>query len=112
MFLNVFQSHHTQSGQITYSNSVRENALTHSLFRSLQILPAGQPGGYATAAALVNDRTRRWGIPDPPRVEEPAEVNFRKEAAGWPTGALVIDLEVRFLTQRDSLLTFASSFIL
>lgn len=78
-------------------------------------IPAGHPGGYATAAALDSARTRRWGIPDPPRVEEPAEVNFSRgkkggrkfvfgaTAAGWHTGALVMDLEVRFLTQLDSL---------
>lgn len=72
-------------------------------------IPAGHPGGYATADALDRARNHRWGIPDPPRVEEPAEVNFSRgkkggrkfvfgaTAAGWHTGALVMDLEVRFL---------------
>ncbi|KAJ3569626.1 hypothetical protein NP233_g4934 [Leucocoprinus birnbaumii] len=65
-----------------------------------QQLPLGAPGGYSSH----NDRERAWHDPDPVLV--PTEVRFdhgRKKpkdrfcfsatAAGWHTGALVIDLE-------------------
>ncbi|KAG2157788.1 regulator of chromosome condensation 1/beta-lactamase-inhibitor protein II [Suillus bovinus] len=72
------------------------------------MLPPGQPGGYRTEerrrAAVTN------GGPFPPGTSEPAEVSFGHgkaqrdkmfcfavAAAGWHMGALVIDLEVRFL---------------
>lgn len=72
------------------------------------MLTPGQPGGYSTEArrraAVAN------GGPYPPGISEPAEVNFGHggaqrdkmfcfavAAAGWHMGALVIDLEVRFL---------------
>ena len=68
-------------------------------------LPVGAPGGYNTQRDL--DRARQGGrIPVPPAVDTPTEVRFdhdlskRKEmfcfaatAAGWHTGALVIDLD-------------------
>lgn len=72
-------------------------------------LPIGTPGGFANQAQLNGGRGR------PPSVTVPTEVRFdhgrRKSkdrfcfsvtAAGWHTGALVIDLEVcRFLTLTD-----------
>ncbi|KAI0272360.1 RCC1/BLIP-II [Gloeopeniophorella convolvens] len=69
-------------------------------------IPVGAPGGYATEDQLVRARASNWGPPEPPSVAAPAPVNFnhgrnvggRKfcfaaTAAGWHTGALVIDLE-------------------
>ena len=69
-------------------------------------LPIGSPGGYRTEDQQQASISRHRG--EPPRVETPTEVRFdhkRKKpkdrfvvsatAAGWQTGALVIDLEVR-----------------
>lgn len=68
-------------------------------------LPVGAPGGFATRNAHL--RAQSQGRGEPPAVEVPTEVRFdhgRKHpkdrfcfsasAAGWHTGALVIDLEV------------------
>ncbi len=70
-------------------------------------LEPGTPGGFADHTALQSAIERRRGTP--PAVGKPTEVRFDhgsktpKErfcfavtAAGWHTGALVIDLEVRF----------------
>ncbi|EPQ56536.1 RCC1/BLIP-II protein [Gloeophyllum trabeum ATCC 11539] len=67
-------------------------------------IEVGQPGGFATQQQ--RDRARHHSFGTPPRVEVPTEVRFdhglkkRRErfcfaaaAAGWHTGALVIDLE-------------------
>jgi SCF-associated factor 1 len=65
-------------------------------------LPAGAPGGYSNTA-----QDPSWS--EPSAVQNPTEVHFTKNglqgpgkkfvfaaaAAGWHTGALVIDLEVR-----------------
>lgn len=68
-------------------------------------LEPGAPGGFATQATLDTARSRRRGVP--PSVEVPTEVRFDHgkqrsadrfcfavAAAGWHTGALVIDLDV------------------
>lgn len=68
-------------------------------------LPPGTPGGFADQTRLNSARERGYGTP--PVVTVPAKVKFdhgRKKpkdrfcfsvtAAGWHTGALVIDLEV------------------
>jgi len=67
-------------------------------------LPPGAPGGFANLQAYQTAMTRQRGTP--PDVTRPAEVRFDHEgrvnkgfcfavtAAGWHTGALVIDLEV------------------
>ncbi|KAL1747612.1 regulator of chromosome condensation 1/beta-lactamase-inhibitor protein II [Schizophyllum fasciatum] len=76
-------------------------------------LPAGVPGGFADerARSVAIDRGRG----EPPAVEVPTEVRFdhgltksrdrfcfQATAAGWHTGALVIDLTVRrYLTYRE-----------
>lgn len=64
----------------------------------------GVPGGFASQQTYQTAMTRRRGTP--PDVERPTEVRFDHErsikkgfcfavtAAGWHTGALVIDLEV------------------
>jgi SCF-associated factor 1 len=72
-----------------------------------EILPTGTPGAFPTEAARSFAISRRRGTP--PRVEVPTEVRFdwgltrprerfcfAAAAAGWHTGALVIDLDVRF----------------
>jgi len=72
-------------------------------------LQPGTPGGFADHGALQTAIERGRGTP--PSVGKPAEVRFDhgtktpKErfcfavtAAGWHTGALVIDLEVRFFS--------------
>lgn len=71
-------------------------------------LQPGTPGGFADHDARLLAIQRRRGTP--PAVDKPTEVRFdhgRKTpkemfcfavtAAGWHTGALVIDLEVRHL---------------
>ncbi|KAK7686291.1 hypothetical protein QCA50_010515 [Cerrena zonata] len=64
-------------------------------------IPAGQPGGYATEEVRLSVVDRGFGG-TPSRVNVPTEVNieegretfcFAASAAGWHTGALVIDLE-------------------
>lgn len=74
-------------------------------------LPVGAPGGYGTQRQL--DRARAGASPQVPEVETPTEVNFdhgeeKKErfcfaatAAGWHTGALVIDLNPE-VSRKDS----------
>ncbi|KAI0064013.1 RCC1/BLIP-II [Artomyces pyxidatus] len=91
----------TASGQLLTWGSYSHGAL--GLGRPLS-LPAGAPGGYATEQELTTARSR-FSLPDPPDVDTPAEVRFDHEkkggrkfvfgaaAAGWHTGALVIDLE-------------------
>lgn len=62
-------------------------------------LPVGAPGGFATENARLVASERRSGTP--PDVNIPSRVTFGKGkkfcfaacAAGWHTGALVIDLE-------------------
>lgn len=73
-------------------------------------LPVGVPGGFKNHSDIGSSRS--WL--EPPQVNTPAEVKFdhgRKAkdrfcfsvtAAGWHTGALVIDLEVRFLSSFES----------
>jgi SCF-associated factor 1 len=69
-------------------------------------LPLGTPGAFETEEARRIAEEEHWG--EPPAVEMPSKVRFdhglrrRKDrfcfaiaAAGWHTGALVMDLEVR-----------------
>lgn len=65
-------------------------------------IPAGQPGGYATEEVRRSMIERGYGG-TPSKVSIPTEVKFEEgrnmfcfaaSAAGWHTGALVIDLEV------------------
>ena len=65
-------------------------------------IPAGQPGGYGTEEMRTMMISRGYGG-TPAKVNTPTEVKFEKgretfcfaaAAAGWHTGALVIDLEV------------------
>ena len=71
-------------------------------------LEPGTPGGFATEVQRLSASSHRRGTPS--AVEVPTEVRFdhgRKKpkerfcfsasAAGWHTGALVIDLEVTFI---------------
>lgn len=70
-------------------------------------LEPGTPGAFSTEAQRIRALGHHRGVP--PAVEVPTEVRFdhgRKEpkerfcfsasASGWHTGALVIDLEVRY----------------
>lgn len=66
-------------------------------------LPLGAPGGYRTPEEVEDARTNWWI--EPPRVNEPVEVNFDRgknrgrrrcvaaSASGWHTGALVNGFE-------------------
>lgn len=71
-------------------------------------LEPGSPGAFTNASERELFRGRGWGQP-PRTVDIPTEVRFdhtgkkprdrfcfAATAAGWHTGALVIDLEVRF----------------
>ncbi len=77
-------------------------------------LPLNAPGGFKDRDQLLRAQEREWG--NPPAVEVPSEVRFdhgrktRKDrfcfsvaAAGWHTGALVIDLEVCEFLRLDRL---------
>lgn len=97
----------TSTGQLLTWGSYSHGALGLGIPTDL---PLGAPGGYQTPQDVETARTRRWLL-EPPKVEEPAEVDFnlgRKKAgkkfcfaasaAGWHTGALVIGLDVRPLS--------------
>lgn len=92
----------TSTGQLLTWGSYSHGALGLGIPTDL---PLGAPGGYQTPQDVETARTRRWLL-EPPKVEEPAEVDFnlgRKKAgkkfcfaasaAGWHTGALVIGLD-------------------
>ncbi|EMD39127.1 hypothetical protein CERSUDRAFT_112811 [Gelatoporia subvermispora B] len=93
----------TASGQLLTWGSFSKGAL--GLGEPTQ-LPVGTPGGFATEANRQAALRGRWGMQvPPPEVREPAPVHFGSAgaaremfcfaaaAAGWHTGALVIDLD-------------------
>ncbi|KAI0028891.1 RCC1/BLIP-II [Vararia minispora EC-137] len=96
----------TSSGKLLTWGAFSEGALGLGDPRKL---PLGTPGGYRSQQALDSAR-RRDHIPEPPSVEEPAEVRFDMDgreagrkyafaatAGGWHSGALVLSLEVRLV---------------
>ena len=100
----------TSSGEVMTWGAYSAGAL--GLGDPITLVP-GTPGGFETEEIRRTAEEEQWG--EPPAVEMPSKVRFdhglRKQkdrfcfaiaAAGWHTGALVMDLEVRGIMPKVS----------